>query len=583
MKMKVNYIFVVSDGGLVLSEYAKHEISTLYNQYLRVFIECKHEFTNPHNEVFGSSLPDTTIGYETGIALFVYRGADGWEYQDVLFSTLLEASEKCLLVQRLSVAEFDPLRYLASLAFLEKNSAHQVAELKKKYDILIQDNFTVPEGLSNIFEPFTGGVIFRDYEWYEIDNNNELKRLFSAKYRNGSYKHLLNLDFNVMLRGPDVYYYFSCYTSRLDYIKKTEYEQWVLNCISFLDNVIIALDNYSIKSSYDARLLIAVIDNMRNLILMMMNTAAFSYIHGQSAVASILSGATKEISIWVELTESVIDLFLEACIHPYNSDLINNTNQLVKKVRIEIEPMLQRIWPYKNYLVFYKCFNPFREADNFFENYIALEYAIEKLETNGQLMGKDISLICILSGAIELPFIMKKIGFSYKSLDISIAFQNNGMYLDKQIKSIDVTHDDFKNSDSDFYVRKHNILVDENIMSGVTMQLMINELATIGCRIHNVVSIRHPNINRLAQTNHFKINVNPTLLSGYIYGMLFDTPYTKIPENTNYGGMFTDALDIFSLTSEIVLKAIYKNGSFIKDSEADIFHGHITPKEVYEL
>lgn len=581
--MNIYYIFAVSDGGLVLSDHSKREISTMYNYYLQLFIEFKHEFIHHDNKAFGASLSDTTIGYETGIALFVYCGTDGWKFQDKFFKTLLEATQSCLLVQRLSITKYDSIDYLKQLAALEKNSAYQIAKSRKKYNDIIQKNFSVPNGLSDIFEPLTGAVIFRDYEWYEIDNDNRLKKLFSAKYRNGSYKHLLNLDFNLMLRGADVYYYFSCYTSRLDYIKETEYRQWVLNCTNFLDDVVEALNGYSIKSNYDARLLLALVDNLRNIVLMMMNIAALSYINGQSAVVSILTGATNEINVWVELTESVIDLFIETSIRPYTCDLVKNTELLARKLQVEIEPLLKHVWPYKNYLVFFKCFNPFREADNFFENYIALEYAVKKLNANEQFAKKDISLICILSGAIELPFIIKKIGLVNKSLDISIAFQNNGMYLDKQSKSINVTHDDFKIKCSDFYVTKHNILVDDNIMSGATMQLMINELVTVGCSVNNAVSMRHPNINRLAQTNHFKTNVNPTLFSGFIYGLLCDTPYTKIPENTNYNGMFTDALNIFSLTSEVFLKAIYKNGSFIKDSEADIFNGYVMPKEVYEL
>ena len=56
--------------------------------------------------------------------------------------------------------------------------------------------------------------------------------------------------------------------------------------------------------------------------------------------------------------------------------------------------------------------------------------------------------------------------------------------------------------------------------------------------------------------------------------MITDTPYTKIKRNSNLNNMFVNELNIFSIMTEIFLKALYCNNSFIKDSQVDIFKGY---------
>ena len=86
--------------------------------------------------------------------------------------------------------------------------------------------------------------------------------------------------------------------------------------------------------------------------------------------------------------------------------------------------------------------------------------------------------------------------------------------------------------------------------------------------------MRHPNVNRIAQLEHFDIALNIDLVDKYIYGMITDTPYTKIKKGTNYNDMFVNELNIFSIMTEVFLKALYCNNSFIKDSQVDIFLGY---------
>ena len=90
----------------------------------------------------------------------------------------------------------------------------------------------------------------------------------------------------------------------------------------------------------------------------------------------------------------------------------------------------------------------------------------------------------------------------------------------------------------------------------------------------NIIAIRHPNINRLPQIEHFKTAMNLKMIDRMFYGFVTDTPYSKIKSNTNHNNMFVNELNIFSIMTEVFLKALYKNNSFIKDSQVDIFAGY---------
>ena len=52
---------------------------------------------------------------------------------------------------------------------------------------------------------------------------------------------------------------------------------------------------------------------------------------------------------------------------------------------------------------------------------------------------------------------------------------------------------------------------------------MINEY-----KINGIFVMRHPTLNRIAQLENFDIAMNLDLIDKFVYGMITDTPYTKI-------------------------------------------------------
>ena len=149
-------------------------------------------------------------------------------------------------------------------------------------------------------------------------------------------------------------------------------------------------------------------------------------------------------------------------------------------------------------------------------------------------------------------------------------FQNHGMYLDRQKQSLTEINKDFiEYGKCD---RKNaTFIVDDNMMSGITMQFAYNKLFINNYKnIKGLFIIRHPNVNRIAQLEYFDVALNLNLVDKFIFGMITDTPYSKIKRNSNLNNMFVNELNIFSVMTEIFLKALYCNNSFIKDSQVYI-------------
>ena len=118
-------------------------------------------------------------------------------------------------------------------------------------------------------------------------------------------------------------------------------------------------------------------------------------------------------------------------------------------------------------------------------------------------------------------------------------------------------------------------MIDDNIMSGITMQFNYNKFYLNNFKkICGVLLIRHPSMNRIGQMEYFNVGLNIELVDKFVFGMIMHTPYTKVKRNTNYNNEFLNELGIFSDSTETFLKALYCNNSFIKDSQVDIFKGY---------
>ena len=176
-------------------------------------------------------------------------------------------------------------------------------------------------------------------------------------------------------------------------------------------------------------------------------------------------------------------------------------------------------------------------------------------------------------GALELPFIVKYNNLSKSNITIGLLNQEEGNYFVKQQNSVKQVNDELCIKGN---IEKSSIsyIIDDNLMSGVTAQNAIDLLgANSFLNIKGVIAIRRPSLYRISQLKFYNNYLNIDLYNKKIFGLLTKSSYTRIKDNTNYGERFSNELNICSIQSEIFLKALYCNNSYVKDSEVDIFTG----------
>lgn len=515
-----------------------------------------------------------TINSSNNSYMKVYVENNGINYilkcEDEIFNSIKDIIKHKYIFPKLYKNNLNVDLYKRELAKLEHKKTDSWNLLLKKYNKIIKKNFKVNNGLNDIYEWFTGAVFFKDYEWEEI-HNNKIKDLFETM-ENNSYLYSLPLDNGIVLRGSNIYYYFSTDVSRFKKPNIKEINKWFDNVSVYIKKVLIILGDYQIKDYYDRRLLLALLDNIRNIILILTNCELMKLSMNGKDFIYHSNYKSKEINDCFALINKYQETIEIICLEgKCFKDEIESIRDIYKNTLKILEDVSLLIFDIHDEFILGKSFNPLREIDNYFENYIVCKYIVDEKMINYEI-DKKINLIGILYGGLELPFIISRMIPNNNT--ISFLFQNHGMYLDRQQKDrnkiiIDLKEYGFLNKENDTF------LVDDNMMSGVTMQFAYNQLYLNDINnIKGIFVIRHPNINRIAQLEYFDTALNLDLVDNYIYGMLTDTPYTKIKSGTNYNNMFVNELNIFSVMTEVFLKALYCNNSFIKDSQVDIFLGY---------
>ena len=110
--------------------------------------------------------------------------------------------------------------------------------------------------------------------------------------------------------------------------------------------------------------------------------------------------------------------------------------------------------------------------------------------------------------------------------------------------------------------------MDDNILSGKTVQLALTALYDVGINTDSVVIVRYPSINRVNQmfmTGHGA--VAHSKFFSFVKGLCFPSPYTWRDENRV--SKYEDSLGVFDLNREKILKCLYKNHDYLENSEVD--------------
>ena len=440
-------------------------------------------------------------------------------------------------------------------------------ETKREIEILSKQNLGYGMEVDNIFDNETGGILFQDFEWQLINDENELKRIFDTR-KDGGLIYSLEKEQTKLLRGSEIYYYFACEKYEYEFSKPNLVRRWIKKNQIFIKHIIHALDKFEIVNEYDRRLLLGVLDNYRNFLLIILNSIVSIECQEECNIPTIIALkdtlSSERVKICKELVSENIRLMLNLIGFVYSEiNIIGMTRQLTEKI---LNFIIQYIDPiiledYQDKLNDF--FRIHRDLDNFYEIYAAVKFAVMNNDLNKY---KHINILGILYGGIEIPFLLKEL----IEIDCVIYFVKlPGNYKNRHCENLKCFSLNFKDPSGGIgLINACNILCDDNIGTGATIQILLNSLAQYKYPVNKIIAIRHPNLNRYVQFRDYNRAFNLRYIDLMCVGLLFKSPYTKI-ELSKYDEDYNDVFGAFSIPADIYLRYLKKNGIYKKESDVD--------------
>lgn len=481
----------------------------------------------------------------------------------------LVKSAKILPTVSLEKADKDTYKY--NLAKVESNIVSVRQSLLKKYNNLISSNFNNCNGIDDLFDKESGSIIIPMYEM-ELLQNSPLKDFWISS-ENGSLIYSLRDNNNYLLRGSKTYYYFisnRISINRKDITSKEDVISWYKNNEKFLnDSINVILSTENLNNQINKKLLLGVLDNCRNILLVLINHYLVSNYFDKNILFDIsLEGENRNNKLYNTIME-IERLMSGICFESQyivdkekTIEIINNTRKvLLNNMTQELEKDDEKDYS-KNY-------RAYREIDNFAENYIAVSLYKEKCDNN------RFANACGLSyGGIELPILAKIVDQNRIEKLLILKFNKEvSGYKNKQL--LDLRKFNIKNFNglinSEFFENSNVDLFDDNILTGKTLQIAINALYDCNINVNNICIVRYPSINRNDQMfldNPSAVDYN--LFFNYIYGLCFSSPYSWKDNNwKNEKGEtdYTDSLGVFDLNRKKIVECLIKNHDYKEESE----------------
>ena len=186
----------------------------------------------------------------------------------------LKLIEKSKILPTVCLEKADKLNYKFNFAVAEKNIVLGRKKLLNRYNNFININFGENDGIDSLFDKSSGSIMIPMYEW-ELISPSPLKEFWSLK-ENGCFKYLMKDDTSYLLRGSSTYYYFISNRKSengKDTTSKDDVLNWHNNYIQFLEDAEIAISKTKdINSITNKKLLLGILDNCRNILLVIMIT-----------------------------------------------------------------------------------------------------------------------------------------------------------------------------------------------------------------------------------------------------------------------------------------------------------------------
>lgn len=437
------------------------------------------------------------------------------------------------------------------------------------FNNFINNKFQTVDGITSLFDSSSGSIKIPMYEWITIPDNNPLKQLWLT-CNDSSLCYSMYDNENILLRGSGIYYYFLSQrihdeNTREDITTKEMIYEWLNNNMEFFSKSLIAINNTSdINDLNNTKLILGLIDNIRNYLLILLNQQIVSNNIEKNVMANLETLAKDSLTykLYNNLisTENLMKNISFNENYKISSidveNLIKNMILITNEFRLKFNKQPDK----ENYS---KDFRAYREIDNFAENFITCYLTLQK---DSNIFNKGICGVCY--GGLELPIIMKSIDDRINDVSILKFNKNVTGYAKKQsleLRFFDIS----KTGGIEIFgidKQKEYIILDDNLLTGKTMQLAITTFYDIGINVDKIVAVRYPGVNRISQMfmpNHGAVDYRHFF--NFIEGLYFSSPYSwRDPYSKN---PYEDSLGIFDLNRRKILECLAKNGDYSKKSE----------------
>ena len=429
----------------------------------------------------------------------------------------------------------DKERYTRQLALSERGINLGKKAIINKYNNIINEVFDISNGFEDIFDKKSGAIVFDDWQWELIDDKNELKQLFSQKKDNG-FRYILDTDTSKLLRGSDTYYYFLA--NKVEKAPDTKLIMaWYMNYMEFFKEAYSIMKDYKIKNlPDDLKLMLGLLDNMRNVALINLNASIISeYPESKSILLSFDTYMKNdEIKGWFDICNSIYDQMENMCFSKEKTDNYSaQISEILNKMMEKYPQIVSKVISKEDLELNKRCFRTYREIDNFMENFITMNLTIGKLETeNKNFLDKEVNFSGMVYGGLELPLLARNILLKQQcDVDTSAILIKKSGY--NQLHSDDFFEDLIKQDLSIVGSRKYgqgfNVVSDDNVLTGATLQAALELLFSSNIYVNNLAVVRYPSINRIEHMfAKDRGAIDTTKFTTYIKGLIFPSPYSKI-------------------------------------------------------
>lgn len=459
--------------------------------------------------------------------------------------------------------------YTKAYAKVEKKMTQGKNNKILYFNNLINNKFQEIDGIDSLFDPSSGSIKIPMYEWINISDDNPLKQLWLT-CNDCSLCYSMYDNENILLRGSEIYYYFLSQrihdkNTKKDITTKDMIYEWLSNNMEFFSKSLVAIENTSdINDLNNTKMILGLIDNIRNYLLILLNQQIVSNDIEKNVMINLemLDKGSLMFKIYNNLM--VVENLMKNISFDENYKitstdvikLIKNTILITNEFRLVFDKQFDKV----NYS---KDFRAYREIDNFAENLITCYLT---LQNDMNIFNKGICGICY--GGLELPIMMKSMDNRINDVSVLKFNKNVTGYSKKQ--SLELRFFDiFKTGGIELFKvdkEKEYIILDDNLLTGKTMQLAITTFYDIGINVDKIVVVRHPGVNRISQMflpNHGAIDYRHFF--NFIEGLYFSSPYSwRDPYSAN---LYEDSLGIFDLNRRKILECLAKNGDYSKKSE----------------